>query len=166
MFLENSFRLGAEFKDRGFAVLVAVVGFQGDFDAAEGFEGVGEKEEFGFGVEGGAAPRFDVPGHADFDLEVDLADVEVVGHAEDLASLDVFDDLTVDGWSVEDVVDEGLPAFGVIARGDAGDVVLEGFEACEAGETFRVISPKGADSDSGSGESWEVKWHLTSRTSA
>jgi len=129
VFFENSFGFSSELENRGFAVFVAVVGFEGDFDATEGLEGVGEEKEFGFGVEGGTASLFDVPGHSDFDLEVNFADVEVVGHPENLISLEVFDDLAVDGRRVEDVVNERLPAFWVLAGGDAGDVVLKGLEA-------------------------------------
>ncbi len=137
--LENALGLGAELEYRGFAVFVAVVGFKGDFDAAEGFEGVGKDEEFCFGVQLGSSFGFDIPGHPDFDLEVNFADVEVVGHPQDLTGLEVFDDLTVDARGVEDVVDERLPAFGVLAGRDAGDVVFEGFEAGEAGEVCSVL---------------------------
>jgi hypothetical protein len=109
---------------------------------------VGEDEEFGFGVERGTTAFFDVPRHSDLDLTINFSDIEVAGHSEDLASLEIFDDLTVDGWSVDDVVNKRLPTFRFIAGRHGGDVVLERFEARYSGEPSGVFTDEGSNMES------------------
>ena len=54
MVAEGAFVLGSELAHSGLGAQVLVVGLEADAAEVEGFEGVGELEELGLGVDGGA----------------------------------------------------------------------------------------------------------------
>jgi hypothetical protein len=117
---EDAVEFGAEAFDGAAALLIHEVGAELDGDAGEGVEGVGEEEELGLGVEGGALDAAGVPGGADLEAAVEGVDVHVGGHADGLA-----------GGAVED--GEGEHGAGGVEGEAAGDLLLHGVGGGDAG---------------------------------
>lgn len=88
---QDAFALRSEAGDGGLGAGVEVVRLELDPAHAEVFEGVGEQEQLGLGVDGAAPVRAPVPGPADLQAFVGRADVQVRGPAHGPAASEVDD---------------------------------------------------------------------------
>jgi hypothetical protein len=139
---EGAFVDGTDGADGGLGALVGGVGLEADAEQVKGFEGVGELEELGFGVDAGAAVRGGEPGVAELGGAVGEVEVEEAGGSDDLLGLGVcgfFDGdpglgcaggLLVEG-DLHPVAEVGGVAHGVDHVAPDGLVEGDGFERGE-----------------------------------